>query len=174
MTKKGKDSGRKGEEATVAGVGALFRGLGDFVEVMGGLIEQGEQHAERQGEFRVKGLGDEARGVYGFSIRTGIGGIPQVQRFGNIRPTPKGPVVDDVREPLVDVFDEGAEIMVTAELPGVADEDVVVTAGDATLSLETKGDRRFAKEIALPAAVDRTSLRRSYRNGILQMQIRKI
>lgn len=173
MTRKNKGSGDKNEEAPATGIGALFRGLGDFVELMGGLAEQGERLAERQGEFSVKGLGEEARGVYGFSIRTGIGGIPQVQRFGNIRPTPKGPVVDDVREPLVDVFDEGPEIMVTAELPGVADEDVIVTAGEDVLSLETRGEHRFAKEIPLPAKVDGASLRRSYRNGILQMHVRK-
>ena len=119
MTRKKQSGDETDEEETTGGFGALFRGLGDFVELMGGLVEQGERRTERQGSFRVKGLGDEARGVYGFSIRTGLGGVPHVQRFGNIRPTPKGPIVDEIREPLVDVFDEGAEIMVTAELPGV-------------------------------------------------------
>ncbi|KAF0140139.1 MAG: hypothetical protein FD153_835 [Rhodospirillaceae bacterium] len=48
-----------------------------------------------------------------------------------------------IREPLVDVFDKGAEIMVTAELPGVAEEDATVTATADALSLETSGAYHF-------------------------------
>jgi|GEM_PF-7088965 len=104
--------------------GGLFRGLGDFVSLLGKLAEAGEKHIERKGEFRVKGLGDRGRGVYGFSIRSGIGGGgPRVEPFGNVRSSDEGLVVDPVREPLVDVFDEGSEIVVTAELPGVSEKD---------------------------------------------------
>ena len=98
---------------------------------------------------------------------------PQVRRFGNVQPTANGPVVSDVREPLVDVFDEGTEIMITAELPGVADADISLTLDGDVLSLETAGKRRYAKEIALPAPVDPASLTRSHRNGILQIQLKK-
>ena len=44
----------------------------------------------RTGEFKVKGLGDKAHGVYGVSVRVGIGGEPHVERFGNIRSTKEG------------------------------------------------------------------------------------
>ena len=69
------------------GFGSLFKGLGEFVGVLGKLVEAGEQRIERTGEFKVKGLGDKGRGVYGVSVRVGIGGEPHVERFGNIRTT---------------------------------------------------------------------------------------
>jgi HSP20 family protein len=173
MTKKTKDTGHKDHAEPLSGIGAVFQGLGSFVELLGNMVEQGEQHIERQGEFKVEGLGDGTQGVYGFSIRSGLGGAPQIRRFGNVRPSPKGPVVSDVREPLVDVFNEGEEIVVTAELPGVTDEELTLTATASNLSLKTAGARRYSKEIALPVPVDPASLRRSFRNGILQVQLRK-
>ena len=78
------------EEAKVSfdlGFGGLFKGLGDFIDLLGDMVETGEEEVARSGEFRVKGLGEKGRGVYGFSVRTGIGGIPQVEHFGNIRAT---------------------------------------------------------------------------------------
>ena len=47
------------------GFGSLFKGLGDFVGVLGKLVEAGEERAERTGEFKVKGLGEKAQGIYG-------------------------------------------------------------------------------------------------------------
>ena len=139
------------EEAKVSfdlGFGGLFKGLGDFLDLLSDMVETGEEEVSRTGEFRVKGLGDKGRGVYGFTVRTGIGGIPRVERFGNIRATEEGPVVAEVREPLVDVFDEGQEIVV-AELPGVGEEEIHIEVQDDILSLETTGERQYAKEILL-------------------------
>lgn len=173
MTKNPKGPVHGAEAEPLAGISAVFRGLGSFVELLGNMVEQGEHQVKRQGAFKIKTLGEQAQGVYGFTIRTGLGGTPEVRRFGNVRPSPNGPVVSDVREPLVDVFDEGEEIVVTAELPGVADEELTLTVAASVLSLETTGTRRYAKEIVLPIPVDTSSLRRSFRNGILQVQLRK-
>lgn len=158
---------------TLADIGAVFRGLGGFVEMLGALVEKAEESTERQGEFKIKGLGDQARGVYGFSVRSGLGGIPRVNRFGNLNPGPKGPVVEDVREPLVDVFDEGDEVLVTAELPGVAEDEITLSLVDGHLALKTTGRHLYAKDIALPEGIDPASLSRSHRNGILQVKLRK-
>lgn len=173
--KDGKPSGaaEPGKAEAMADIGAMFRGLGGLVEMLGSLVEQAEQ-VDKSGEFKVKGLGDQARGVYGFSVRTGLGRAPQVRRFGNINPTPRGPVVEDVREPLVDLYDEEDGLVITAELPGVAEDEIVLTIEDDELLLETKGRHRYAKRIELPQAVDPASLDRSHRNGILQVKLRKI
>lgn len=168
--KQADPAGQKAE--ALADLGAVFRGLGGFVEMLGSLVEKAEQ-VDRQGEFRVKGLGDQARGVYGFSVRSGIGGVPQVRRFGNLNPTPKGPVVEDVREPLVDVFDEAEEVIVTAEIPGVAENEISLSLDGNQLALSTTGRHRYAKDIVLPGKIDPASLERSHRNGILQVKLRK-
>jgi HSP20 family protein len=156
------------------GIGGLIKGLGDLVERLSELAEKGESEINEQREFELKGLGEKARGVYGFSVRTGIGGIPRVQRFGNIRATESGPEVAEAREPLVDMFDEADELVVVAELPGVDEADILVEVRDDVLVLETTGDRKFAKELLLSCVVDPAQVQRTYRNGILEIRLKKV
>ena len=163
----------RGEATFDLGFGGLFKGLGDFIDLLGEMIETGEEEVTRTGEFKIKGLGEKARGVYGLSVRTGIGGIPRVERFGNIRATEEGPEVAEVREPLVDLFDEDQEIVIVVELPGVGEEEIQIEMQDDILSLETTGERKYAKEILLPHAVEATTLKKTYRNGILELRIKK-
>jgi HSP20 family protein len=155
------------------GFGSLFKGLGDFVGMLGNLVEAGEQQVNRTGEFKVKGLGNKARGVYGVSVRVGIGGEPHVERFGNIRSTTEGPEVVDVREPLIDVFDEGTEIVIAAELPGAKDDEIQVEIKSDVLALSSSGERSYAKEVLLPSPVDAASMRRSFKNGLLELRLKK-
>lgn len=158
-------------------LGGLFRGLGDAVDLIDKLVEvgkkHGDQHGERQGEFSVKGLGDKVRGVYGFSIRTGIGGESRVEPFGNVHSTDEGIVVEEVREPLVDVFDEGQEIVVTAELPGASEGEITIDLQGDVLTIKSEGERHYAKEVPLPARVDAGSLQKKYNNGVLEVRARK-
>jgi HSP20 family protein len=161
------------EPAVDIGFGSLFKGLGDFVGVLGKLVEAGEQHVERTGEFKVKGLGDKGHGVYGVSVRVGLGGEPHVERFGNIRTTKEGPEVVDVREPLIDVFDEGNEIVIAAELPGAKEDAIEIEVRGDVLALSSSGERRYAKEVLLPSPVDAASLRRSFKNGLLELRLKK-
>jgi HSP20 family protein len=155
------------------GLGGIFKGIGDFIDLLSEMVEAGESEVTRTGEFKVKGLGEKARGVYGFTVRTGIGGIPRVERFGNIRSTEEGPVVDEVREPLVDVFDEGETVLVVAEVPGVVEEEITVEVRDDVLSLETKGERKYAKEVLLPCPVDAATMKKAYKNGVLELRLGK-
>jgi HSP20 family protein len=170
---------RKGAESAEApatmeiGFGSLFKGLGDFVGILGKLAEAGEQQASRTGEFKVTGLGEKAHGVYGVSVRVGLGGEPRVERFGNIRATTEGPEIVDVREPLIDVFDEENEIVIAAELPGVSEDAIQIDMRGDVLALSSTGERRYNKEVLLPSPVDPASLRRSFKNGLLELRFRK-
>jgi HSP20 family protein len=157
-------------------LGGLFRGLGDAVDLIDKLVEVGKKHAEHQGEFDVKGLGDKVRGVYGFSIRTGLGGAgdTRVEPFGNVHTTKEGIVVDEVREPLVDVFDEDKEIVITAELPGARESEITIEVEGHLLKIKSHGERSYAKDVPLPAAVDVQNLHKKYNNGILEVRARKI
>lgn len=156
------------------GLGGLFKGLGDFLDVFSEMIETGESEVSRSGEFKVKGLGDKGKGVYGFTVRTGTGGIPKVERFGNIRTGEEGPVVAEAREPLVDIFDEGKEIVLVAELPGVSEEEVRIDIREDVLSLQTTGERKYEKEILLPRAVAPKPKAKTFKNGILELRLKSI
>lgn len=163
----------QGEAKADIGFGSLLQGVGDFVGVLGKLVEAGEQQRHRSGEFNVKGLGEKAHGVYGVSVRVGIGGEPHVEPFGNIRSTAAGPEVVDVRAPVIDVSDEKGEIVVAVELPGVAEDSIHIDILGDVLAINSSGDRRYAKEFRLPSAVDATSLRRSFKNGLLELRLKK-
>lgn len=173
VKRRGQTDNDEKEAVVEFGFGGLLKGLGDFVDMLGEMVEKGEQLRTSTGEFRLKGLGEKARGVYGVSVRVGLGGEPLVERFGNIRATEEGPEVAKVREPLVDVFDEEREIVVVVELAGVRKAEINVEVEGDILSLETTGERKYAKEILLPHAVDPATMRTSYRNGILEVRLQK-
>lgn len=173
----GADAREKGqtEEQVELDFGNLFRGLGGFVDMVGKLAEAGEKQVSRQGEFRVKGFDGQAKGVYGVSIRSGIGGEtrPRVQPFGHVRTGTERTADPDIREALVDVFDECHEVVVTGELPGVSENEISVTLEESVLTISTVGEHPCVKRLDLPAAVDPESFEKSFNNGVLELRIAK-
>jgi HSP20 family protein len=157
-------------------VGGLFKGLGKFVELAERIEEAGGE-IKKIGEIRGK---EGLRGIYGFSIRTGIGGRPRIQTFGNIRPTrvkkaqPKIKITEE-REPIVDVFDEKDEVLIVAELPGVNEEEIKTSLKEDILILEAGGEekRKYYKEILLPSKVKPETEEKTYKNGILEIKFKK-
>jgi HSP20 family protein len=153
------------------GFGGLFKGISNLLDLVGNLTEAGE-NMSRTGEVKF-GDGEKMQGVYGFSIRTGLGGMPKVESFGNIRESEAGPVVADTREPIVDVFDEGPKLLVVAELPGVAKKEIKVELNGDVLALSTTGARKYAKEVLLPAAAKEEGMTTTYNNGVLEVRLEK-
>jgi HSP20 family protein len=148
--------------------GGLFKGIGNLIDLASKLSEEG---VDKKGE--IKGLPKGAKGVYGFSVKT-LAGKPVVESFGNIRETAKGPVVEEIREPIVDVFDEEDYILVIAELPGVSEDEIKVeVAGDILNLTASDKDRKYAKEILLPSKVKSDPMKTSYKNGILEVTLEK-
>ncbi|MCJ7655678.1 MAG: Hsp20/alpha crystallin family protein [Dehalococcoidia bacterium] len=148
--------------------GGLFKGLGNLIDLASKLSEEG---LDKKGEIR--GLPKGARGVYGVSIRT-MAGKPVIETFGNIRETAKGPVVEEVREPIVDVFDEEDHIRLIAELPGVSEDKIEIeVTGDILNLTASDTDKKYAKEILLPSKVNPQSLKTTYKNGILEITLEK-
>src|SRR3989442_10575523 len=89
--------------------GGLFEGIGSLIDLVSRMEEEGEGEAKRGGAFTSPS--GRVKAVYGLSVRTGLGGKPTVESFGNIRKTSKGPVVEEERQPLVDVFDKQGHIL---------------------------------------------------------------
>jgi len=148
--------------------GGLFKGLGNLIDLAAKLREEG---VETRGE--IGGLPRGARGVYGFSIKT-LAGKPVIESFGNIRETNRGPVVEEVREPMVDVFDEQDRVLVIAELPGVSENEIKLEVVGDILNLSASDkDRKYAREILLPGKVKPDTIKTSYNNGILEITLQK-
>lgn len=115
--------------------------------------------------------------VYGYSVKIGPDGKPVVRKFGNIDAFPKflggGMAVKGEREPLVDVIKGQGEIRIVAEVPGVAKEDLKVTADENSVTIESlTGEQRYQKKIDLPESVDPKTAKSTYKNGILEVSLR--
>ncbi len=155
------------------GIGGLFKGIEKLVDLAANLKEAGGE-IKKEGEIDLSHLKEGMKGVFGFSIKTAVGGKPIVEPFGNIKKTPKGPKVEEEREPITDVFDEKDEIRVYAEMPGVSQEDIKLDLKEDILDISVQsGDRKYHKEILLPVKVKAEDLTSSYKNGILEIKIKK-
>jgi HSP20 family protein len=92
--------------------------------------------------------------------------------------------------PAVDIFETASEIVLKAEVPGIARDQVHVEVDDGVLSL--RGERKFEKEVkeenyhrvervygafhrsfTLPDSVDPEKVRAELRDGVLEVRLGK-
>ncbi len=119
-----------------------------------------------------KGLEPGKPMSYGFSMKIGPDGKPQVQEFGNLQPTEKKIQVRDEREPLVDVINRDDEYDIQAELPGVEKENIDIRATANMVVVNVPG--KFHKEISLEDKVDSDHVASHYKNGVLTITLKKV
>jgi HSP20 family protein len=164
--KRGKKSGGRG------GLGGILGGFTDLIEKLGELAEKGEQ-LSRAREFQWKGMEKDLKGVYGFSVKVGLGGEEvKVEPFGNIRRDEKSgqPVVQEVREPVIDVLEEEDHVLVLAEMPGIEEKDVRLDVKDDVLTIYAeRANKKYRKEVLLPRICPREKMLMSCNNGILEI-----
>lgn len=169
--RQGRD--RSPEGGVEGGLGGILRGLGSLVEKLGELAETGRE-LSKTGEILGTGPGKEIKGIYGFTVKVGIGGEGvKVEPFGNIRRDEESgrSVVQEVREPAVDVFEERDHTLVVAEMPGIGAEDVRLEVKDDLLSITAeKGEKKYKKEVLLPGSFPLEKMRMSCANGVLEIR----
>jgi HSP20 family protein len=169
MSKKG---GRE-DKAHDSGAGGFLSGLAEVLDKLSELAETGRT-LSRSGEFTSPSA-KEFKGVYGFNVKVGLGGEePKVEPFGNIkldRHAREGVVVQEVREPAVDVMEEGDHVLIVAEMPGVGAGDVKLEVHDDVLTLSAQtADKKYRKEVLLPKSCPRERMTLSCNNGIVKIR----
>jgi two-component system nitrogen regulation response regulator GlnG len=163
-----------------SGSGGLFAGLGSLIEQLGKLAEQAERAGgvvSKTGDFNV-GSDKRLKGVYGFSVKSALGeqGGVKIEPFGNIRRDEEGKLVEvqQIREPMVDLFDESDHVLIIAEVPGIEQEDVrLELQDDILIFVAEKGDSKYRKELLLPASFSSAQMSFTCRNGILEIRLNK-
>jgi HSP20 family protein len=155
-----------------AGFGGVFRGLADLIEKLGDLAEKGE-HLKKSGEFHHQ----DVKGVYGFSVKMGLGEKGdqelKVEPFGNLRRDRQSgeTEVQEIREPVVDLFEEKDHTLVVAEMPGISVKDVHLEVKEDLLTIYAeKKDKKYRKEILLPRSYSLEKMKVSCNNGILEIK----
>ncbi len=120
--------------------------------------------------------GREIRGPYVYGVRIVIGpdGQPIIEEFGNIRRRGRRAEIREEMEPLVDVIEEKDKVIVIAEIPGVEKDKIDVRVKDKTLVISASDkDRKYYKEVELPAEVKPETAKAKYKNGVLEVVLEK-
>ncbi len=176
---RGDKGGAAGEKAGRENrFGRILSGLTDIAEKLNEISEKGET-IERKGEFTFPSKEGGVKGVYGFSLKTGLGGKDdaiKVEPFGNIRKDKKTgeAAVQEIHEPLVDVFEDEDATTLIAEMPGVGPGDIKIDVRDDVLTVDAeKGEKKYRKEILLSHALVREKITVTCNNGIVTIRCEK-
>jgi len=159
-------------------VGGILSGLVDIAERLNELSGKGESLAEK-GEFNFPLKEGGIKGVYGFTLRTGLGEKGdniKVEPFGNIRKDKKTgeAVVQEINEPLVDVFEDEKATTLVAEMPGVGLEDIHLDVQDDVLTISAqKGEKKYRKEMLLSHLLSKDRIEMTCNNGIVTIRCGK-
>jgi HSP20 family molecular chaperone IbpA len=121
----------------------------------------------------------------GFTIRGRFGTEMPMQPLDPIepirpskrRPLPEKPfeisknALKEMREPLVDIFEEDNQLRVYVELPGVEKEDIKLKFGKDCVEVRA---RNFYRAIQLPQGHAQTNaVSTEYKNGVLEIKLPK-
>lgn len=169
---------RKGIDIDIGGgLNTIFGGINSLLDFASNIADQVKKIEDEggtksyTGSFKTK---SGATGVYGFNVRVGLGGEPIVSKFGNITHTEEGAKVEEVREPLVDVFDEKEELLIVVEVPGADEDKIKVELEGDILNLSAEGkDRKYAKEILLKSEIQKEGMKHTFKNGVLEVHLPK-
>jgi len=174
MNKKAKPREKSPAGEAAFGLGGILKGLTDLVEKLDDLSESGGE-LSKTGE--ILGKNQQVKGIYGVTVKMGLGDQqPRVEAFGNVhKDTRSGnTVVQEVREPVVDVFEEKDHVLVVAEMPGISAKDVHLEIEDDVLTLSaTRGDKKYRKEVQLPESFSRDQAEVSCNNGVVEIKCRR-
>ena len=167
------------DKSKAPGPGGFFSGLGALAEHLGALVRQVAKNGgvvQQAGKVNF-GSGPKTKGVYGFTVKSAVGDTPaKVEPFGNLRRGDDGKLVavHEVREPMVDVFDEPTRLLIVAEVPGVEPGNVQLEIHDDILLISIeKGEPKYRREVLLPALFSADKMSFQCRNGVLEIQLLK-
>jgi HSP20 family protein len=176
------DTGGKGRAGEKAGgenrFGRILSGLTDIADKLNEISEKGET-VTKKGEFTFPSKEGGVKGVYGFSLKTGLGGKDdaiKVEPFGNIRKDKKTgeAVVQEIHEPLIDVFEDEDATTLIAEMPGVGTGDIKIDVRDDVLTISAdKGEKKYRKEVLLSHSPVKDRIKVTCNNGIVTIRCEK-
>ncbi len=157
----------------------ILNGLANIAEKLNEISETGDS-LTKSGELTYPSKKGGVKGVYGFSLKMGLGGGDEpikVEPFGNIRKDKKTGevVVQEIHEPLVDIFEDQDATTLIVEMPGVGPGDINTCARDDVLTVfAEKGEKKYRKEILLRHPVSDEKTQVACNNGIVTIRCEKV
>jgi HSP20 family protein len=149
-----------------------FNDLYDELERLGDLIDETMQKAF---DNTSKDTPTKRNRSNDFSVKIGSDGKPRIREFDNRQLRQAEFEVSDEPEPLVDVIEEGETVIVLVVLQGVDKDDIDLRLTGDTLTFSVDAvDFEWYDELKLPARVNPKSARASYKNGVLEIKVKKV
>jgi HSP20 family protein len=114
--------------------------------------------------------------VHGFKIEFGPDGKPKIEDFGNkpIQSQDGNPIISEEREPLTDIIEGDDDVAVTVEMPGIEKKDIDLNVKKDYLEMKVNTpNRKYHKHLELPCGVVPKTTKATYKNGILDIVIKR-
>lgn len=156
----------------------ILSGLTEIAEKLSEISEKGET-ATKKGEFNFNSKEGGMKGGYGFTLKTALGAKGdevRVEPFGNIRKDKKTgeATVQEIHEPLIDVFEDKDATTLIAEMPGVGIGDIKTELRFDVLTISAeKGEKKYRKEVLLTHASSKERIKVTCNNGIVTIRCEK-
>jgi len=156
----------------------IFENFEQFQEIIEEMMRQLFQNQNPEKIFRdpEKFFQNPPPLFYGFSVTIGPDGKPQIKQLGKGDKPFQPPVQFEQKEeePLVEVLDEGKEIIVIAEIPGVTKDDIKIDATKNTIYIWVNANmKKYNKEIQMPCKINPKTVETSYKNRVLEIRAQK-
>jgi HSP20 family molecular chaperone IbpA len=95
-----------------------------------------------------------------------------VQKTHTILPSAGGTISE--REPMIDVFEEADCLRVTAELGDIEEKEINLKVKGKILEINAENTiGKYNRKVQLPYVVNKKIIQSSYRNGILEVKLKK-
>jgi len=129
-------------------------------------IEEAIKSGKLEGDWDIKPI--EEPGVKGYVAK---GRFEFGNKAGSKPLTLPKEIPDEMREPLVDVFQDKDSIRLYVELPGVEKDDIKLDVAEDKAEIKAKN---FHKTLDLPTAdLDLDKTVTNYKNGVLEVTVPK-
>jgi len=169
-----------GTSSELEGGKSRGKGLLGLINDLATLAEKSETYQKRVnlGKEGVIDIRVSSRPIIGSYTRKPMGrlkiGKPEKETPPTRRPMPPTAGSIKEREPIVDVFEEEDHVRVTVELPDVKEDEMNLQVENNTLTISTDTSvRKYYKQVELPTPVEKDTMESIYRNGILEVKLRK-
>lgn len=162
-----------GDDDGTGGFGKIARGLAELIKVL--------TEADKTGTLPRHGRREKDGFVVEYSLGKRVldesaaeRPEPEAQRRSRSTQRPAKPTQLEMREPVIDFFDEPDEVVVLYELPGVERKNIHYRlAGDILLLEARTDDRLYRKETLIEAKLAQGAPRARLRNGVLELRLAK-
>jgi len=111
--------------------------------------------------------------VYGFTVRSGPEGRPQIEEFGNAKDYFHEGEDKSEWTPLTDVQETEDAVLITMDIPGVEKDDIDLKVREDEITVSVDGKRKYGKTIRLPVKVNSEETSAKYNNGVLEVELKK-